>query len=81
LSDLAARSAADALGRRRGRHELRVLGLERAQLAKERVEPSVADDRIIEHVVAVVVSVDLTDELGVTLGGSAHAGKLRLRLR
>ena len=44
--------------------------LERAELAHQRVELGVGDARIVEHVVAVVVRLDLADELGVAaLGG------------
>ena len=74
LRDRRARLAAHALGRRVGRDELRVLLLERAQLAQQRVELGVADDRIVEHVVAVVVRVDLAHELRVPLGGGHRSG-------
>ena len=49
------RLGADALGRRVGRDELGVLGLDRAQLVEQRVVDVVADLGVVEHVVAVVV--------------------------
>jgi len=65
--------AGDTLGGRLRGHELRVSGLERAQLAQQRVELGVGDARIVEHVVPVVVGLDLTDECGVLLGrGGGH---------
>ena len=53
---------ADALRGRVRRHEVRALGLQGEQLAHERVEPGVADLRLVEDVVQVVVPVDLSPE-------------------
>ncbi len=50
--------AAHALRGRIRRHERRMLGLDRLQLAKERVVLGVRDRRRIEHVVALVVLCD-----------------------
>ena len=55
--------AADALGRRVGRLELRVLLLDRPKLAHQRVVLAVGDLGIVEHVVPVVVVVDLPPQL------------------
>ena len=49
------RLGADALGRRVGRDELRVVALDRAQLVEQRVVVVVADLGVVEDVVAVVV--------------------------
>jgi len=48
-----------ALGGRIGRDPLRVGGFDLAQLGQKLVELGVADQRIIQHMVAVVVEVDL----------------------
>ena len=45
------------------RDEVRVLGFQGEQLAQERVELSVADLRLVPHVVQVVVPVDLAPEI------------------
>ena len=55
---------ADALRRRVRRDQLGVLGLERLQLAEQRVVDVVADLRVVEDVVAVVVVGDLLAQLG-----------------
>jgi hypothetical protein len=53
--------------RRVGRDELGVLALQRAELTHQRVVLPVGDRRAVEHVVAVVVLLELLGELGVTL--------------
>ena len=64
---------ADALRRRVGRDQLGVLGLERLQLAEQRVVDVVADLRVVEDVVAVVVVRDLLAQLGDLPRGVAHS--------
>jgi hypothetical protein len=62
------RLAADALGWRVGAAQLRVLGLQPAQLVEQRVVLVVPDDRVVENVVAVVVEGELLAQLGGALG-------------
>ena len=79
-----ARLARHALRRRSRRHELRVRRFEGADLAHQRVVLGVGDARIVEHVVAVVVRLDLADELGVAAlggGGRGHLSRARLAER
>ena len=64
LPEAVRRRRADALGRRVGRDELRVRLLERGQLVEERVVGAVGDLGVVEDVVAVVVVLDQTPELG-----------------
>jgi len=72
------RAAADALGRRIGRDELRMLALERLELAHEAVELGVADLGVREDVVALLVVADEAPQLldaGPDRGGDrSHAG-------
>ena len=68
LVELGDRLAADALGRRVGRDELRVLALDRAQLVQQRVVGVVADLGVVEDVVAVPVVDELLAQLGGALG-------------
>ncbi len=69
------RGGADPLGRRVGRAQLGVLGLDLAQLVQLRVVDVVADLRFVEDVVEVVVAVELLAELGrALLGRLAHSG-------
>ncbi len=79
-TDVRARLAPDALGGRVGGPQLGVIVLEGAQLAQQRVELGVADARVVEDVVPVVVRVDLAYQLGVTLGG-LHEGRGLSRAR
>src|ERR1041385_3773529 len=51
--------ASDALSRRVRRDQLRLLGLELLQLIHQPVEFRVADLRIVEHVIAVLVMANL----------------------
>ena len=67
------RLAADALGRRVRRDQLRELRFERAQLAHQHVVLAVGDLGTVEDVVAVVVVVDLGPQLF-----DAQLGFLRL---
>ena len=60
-------AAADPLRGRVGRAQGRVALLQRLQLAHERVVLAVADGRRVEHVVAVLVLLDLGGEHGVPL--------------
>jgi hypothetical protein len=72
------RRGADAPGGRVRRREIRILGLERLQLAEERVEVGVGDRRRVEHVVAVVVRLDVLAEPSRALHrlpGRGHAGQ------
>ena len=59
LLEPVARRRADALRRRFGRDQLRVLLLERLELVEEPVVLGVGDLRLVEHVVEVEVVVDL----------------------
>jgi hypothetical protein len=70
LLEPADRRAADPLGGRVGRDELRVLGLDRAQLVEQLVVLLVADDRVVEDVVALPVVDELLAQLGGALGGA-----------
>src|SRR3954447_23175208 len=63
LVELAERLAAGALGRRVGREQLGVLGLDPAQLVEQRVVLVVADDRVVEDVIAPAVLAQLGPEL------------------
>ena len=63
LLETARRLGADALGGRVRRHEVRMFCLQGKQLIQQRVELSVADFGLIEHVVQVVVPVDLPPEV------------------
>jgi hypothetical protein len=70
------RLAADPLGRRVGRDELGVVALEPAQLVEQRVVLVVADDRVVEDVVAPAVLAQLGAELLGALddrGRDAHS--------
>jgi len=64
LLELVERLRAHALGRRVRRAQLRVLGLEVAQLVEQRVVLAVGDVGVVEDVVAVVVVLELLPELG-----------------
>ena len=57
------RAAGDALRRRVGRDEIRMLRLERLELVQQRVERLVGDLRIVVDVVALFVVADLVAEL------------------
>ena len=57
------RLAADALRRRVGRQQLGMRRLDRAQLVEQRVVSVVADDRVVEDVVAVAVVGQLSAQL------------------
>ena len=74
LREPAGRGAADALRRRVGGDQLRVVGFERAELVVEHVVRAVRDLRIVEHVVAVVVVLDEPSELGRPRGGIRGRG-------
>jgi hypothetical protein len=76
LLEPAHRLGADALRRRVGRDELRALGLQRAQLVEQLVVLLVADDRVVEHVVAVPVVGELAAQLLDALD-HVHAATLR----
>jgi hypothetical protein len=76
LRQRADRLGADALRRRVGRDELGVLGLERLQLAVQRVVLVVADLRVVEDVVAMCVVVELRAQLVdacLRVGRRAHS--------
>ena len=64
LSEAFERLAAHPLGRRIRRLQLRVLSLERLELTEEGVVGIVADLRIVENVVAVVVTLKLAPQPG-----------------
>ena len=62
-----------------GRAQLGVLGLQRAQLVEQRVVLVVADLRVVEDVVAVVVEVELLAQLGGALCGLRALTRSRRR--
>ena len=66
------RRAGDALGRRFRRDEFGVGGFQRLQFAQQPVVLGVRDLRVVEHVIAVVVVIDLVPELANALGGRVH---------
>jgi hypothetical protein len=57
------RGPAYALGRRVGLYPVGVRRLDRFQFAQQQVVLAVADHRIVEHIVTIVVIVDLCDQL------------------
>ena len=67
LGELGDRLGAHPLRRRVGGDELGMVTLERAQLVQQRVIDVVADLGVVEHVVAVVVVVELSLELAGAL--------------
>ena len=77
LLELAHRLPADALGRRVGRQQLRVLALDRAQLVQQRVVGVVADLRVVEDVVAVAVVGELLAQLGGRAQSVLHPRRRR----
>ncbi len=73
--EVAGRRRADPLGRRIGRHQVGMFGLERLQPAKQLVVGLVGNRRLVEHVVAVIVLVDFAPEpfgLGADFGRRRH---------
>ena len=58
LTERRQRRSADPLGRRLGRHQLRVLRLERLEFVEQAVVLRIGNAGFVEHVVAVVVGVD-----------------------
>lgn len=68
------RRAADPLGRRVGRQQLRVLGLQRLQLAEQAIVFGVGNARFVEHVVTVIVGVQFGSQLRDAFGGSLGVG-------
>ena len=74
LLEAVERRRADALGGRVGRAQLRVLGLDVAQLVEQRVVLVVADQRVVEDVVPVVVPRQLAPQLRrpLLVGRGAH---------
>jgi hypothetical protein len=68
LLELVERLGADPLGRRVGRLQVGVLGLERPQLVEQRVVVGVRYLGIVEDVVAVVVMLERASQLGGSLG-------------
>src|SRR5262249_14721642 len=71
LGDARARFAADALGRRIRRNQAGVVFFDRTELGEEPIELRVADARIVEDVIAVVVRLDFVNELFVAFGGGS----------
>ena len=61
--ELGERGGADPLGGRVGRGQLRILGLEGAELLHEPVVLGVRNLGLVEHIVAIVVVVDLGPQL------------------
>ena len=77
LLELTDRLRRHALGRRVGRDQLGMIGLEGLELVEQRVVDVVADLGIVEHVIAVAVVLDLAPQLGGALlrvGGFGLAG-------
>ena len=74
------RRRADPLGGRVRGHELRMSALERLERAEQAIVRPVGDDRTIEHVVAVVVLVDLPTQLGGAAGPRPKGRSRAMRL-
>jgi len=74
LLEVRDRRAADALRRRVGRQQLRVLGLQRAELVEQRVVLVVADLGIVQDVVAMTVVAQLIAQLLRALGRGRGRG-------
>ena len=74
FGERALRLGADALGRRIGRRELGMRGLDRLQLAHQLVVFDVGDRRLVEHVIAVVGLVDARAQLGGACGKIGWSG-------
>ena len=75
LDEIAHRLAAGALRRRIGRDQLGMLRLDRPQLVDQRVVLIIADLRIVEHVVAVAVVVELLAQLRRALVRIGNLGR------
>ena len=63
LRELRVQVAAHALGRRVGICHLRMSGLQVLQLVHQEVEVLIADGRLVQHVITVVMFVKLLSEL------------------
>ncbi len=81
LDELLRRGRADALGRRVGRHELRMLALERRQLVVGTVVLGVGHGRLVEDVVLVRPAVQPVAQLGGALRGLQGAPRAWRRSR
>ncbi|MNR01404.1 hypothetical protein D3C85_1172080 [compost metagenome] len=66
--------AADPLGRRVRGHQLRVLGLQGLQLAEQAVVLGVGHAGLVQHVVAVVVRIQLGPQFQDAFGGGLGIG-------
>jgi hypothetical protein len=66
---------ADALSRRIGRDEIRILFFERLELAQQPVVFGVGNFRVVEHVVAIVVMLDLSAQLTHSRSGDLGGHK------
>src|SRR6185437_8309166 len=73
LRELVGGGRADALGRRVGRDELGVGGLELDELVEGAVVGGVVDRRVVEHVILVEPAVEQRPQLGGALGGGGDA--------
>ena len=71
FGECAGRRSADPLGRRIGRDQIRIRGLQRFELAHQLVVLDVGQGRVVEHVIAVVRLIDLDAQRGgaLTEGG------------
>ena len=77
MTDLAERRqrfAADPLGRRLGGDQFGVFGLQGLEFTEQPVVFRVGNRRLVEHVVAVVVGVDLAAQGGKAFGGGLGVG-------
>ena len=74
LAERRQRFATDPLGRRLGSDQLGVFGLQGLEFAEKPVVLRIGNRRLVEHVVAVVVGVDLAAQGGKTFGGGLGVG-------
>jgi len=74
LAELRLQVGAGPLRGRVGGDQLRVLGLDGLQLGQQGIIFRIADHRIVQHEVAVVVVVDLGAQFGGAFGGGLGHG-------
>ena len=72
LAKGAQRLAAHPLGRRLRGHQFRMRRLQRLQLTEQAVVLGIRNTRLIQHVITVVVRIQLIAQCGYTLGGVTH---------
>ncbi|MNV75175.1 hypothetical protein D3C71_1684490 [compost metagenome] len=74
LAERAEGLAAYPLGRRVGGHQLRMLGLQGLQLAEQAVVLGIGHAGLVQHVVAVVVRIQLGTQFQDAFGGGLGIG-------